>query len=65
MRVGFLNKDARCRAPARVVRRLVAEVIASEAFGVILCVQVQIEGSSQRDILDFMIFDPRMRCLPP
>ena len=42
-RVGVLITDARCRALVRVARRLVVEMIASEAFGVILCMQVQIE----------------------
>ena len=42
-RVGVLITDARCRALVRVARRLVVEMIASEAFGVILCMQVHIE----------------------
>ena len=64
-RVGVLITDARCRALVRVARRLVVEMIASEAFGVILCVQVQIECFSQGEALDFTIILSRWCCLPP
>ena len=51
--------------PGYAERRLVVEVIASEAFGDILAVQVQIEWFSQGEALDFMIYVPRWNCLPP
>ena len=63
--IGFLITDARCRALVRVARRLVVEMIASETFGVILCVQVHIECFCQGEMLDFIIFYPRVCRLPP